>query len=155
MNLKLYMKKTKVTKRTYVDKWIDEGLIPGAVRDGKDYSFPESARRPYRDGHLKAGMPADKIRAHIVKASLLRQHISAPVFYMSEGEFKTMIADLESANLLTTRIEDGITYYDSTQKTRGYTKKPLHEIGSFVQGCLRSIAEGATTAAIDALTNGN
>ena len=149
------MKKTKASRKAYVDKWIDNGLIPGAVRDKNGYIFPESARRPYRDGHLKAGMSAHKIRAHIVKAVILRQHISSSTFYMSEGEFQGMIADLEKADLVIIRIEDGITYYDSTQKTKEYANKSLREIGNFVQGCLKSIAEGATSAVINAYAGGN
>ena len=66
-----------------------------------------------------------------------------------------MIADLEKADLVIIRIEDGITYYDSTQKTKEYANKSLREIGNFVQGCLKSIAEGATSAVINAYAGGN
>ena len=150
MDLKKFMKKTGVTKKKYVDKWIDDDLIPGAVRKDGVYSFPESARRPYRGGNLKAGLSADKIRAHIVKAAILRHHISANSCHMSAGEFSAMITDLANADLIQIRVEDGVTYYDSTQKTRDYAKKSLHELGRFVQDCLKSLAEGATTAAINA-----
>lgn len=142
IGIREYMKKVGVTKLKYVDEWIDSGLIPGAVRDGKGYHFPDSARRPYRDPHLKPGIPADKIRAHIIKAALTRRHITAKACYMSDGEFDTMIGNLADAGLLIVRTEDGIQYYDSTEKTREYLNSSLKEIGKFVQSCLSITAKG-------------
>ena len=155
MNLKQYMMKTGVTKKAYVDLWIDNDLIPGASRIDGVYTFPDSSRRPYRDSHLKPGLPAEKIRAHIIKAALLRQHISASTCFMSNGEFAAMISDLDNAGLLSVRIEDGITYYDSKQKSKASENQSLRAIGKFVQECLaitaNNVAEGATKAVIDKL----
>lgn len=156
MNLKQYMEKTGVTKKKYVVEWLNKDLIPGANDEGGEYSFPDSARRPYRDGHLKAGLSAEKIRAHIIKATLARQHITAVACHMSDGEFQAMISDLVEADLVRIRIEDDITYYDSTRKSEEYKNRSLREIGKFVQECMgiiaKNVAEGATKAAINDAT---
>ena len=46
MTLKNYMKKTGVTKRKYVEEWLDKDLIPGVSKDTQtgEYVFPNSAR---------------------------------------------------------------------------------------------------------------
>jgi len=145
LDLKRFMNKTGVTKKKYVDIWIDNKLIPGAVRDtdNNTYSFPDSALRPYQCSALKAGIGAEKKRVHIVKAALLEQHITAEACYESPGAFKTMINDLVSAGLIQRRTEDGIEYYDSTTKSAAYKNKNIKEIRSFVHECLKAISEGA------------
>lgn len=150
LDLKDFMKKTGVTKKCYVDEWLDDGLIPGAVRNKETnaYSFPDSARRPYKCGGLKPGASAEKIRAHIVKAALLRHYVSPQTCYMSEGEFAVMVADLERAGLIVTRTEDGIEYIDSTTKSEAYKKKSIEPLTRFIQECLKSLAEGAAKGAV-------
>ena len=75
---------------------------------------------------------------------------------MSDGEFQAMISDLVEADLVRIRIEDDITYYDSTRKSEEYKNRSLREIGKFVQECMgiiaKNVAEGATKAAINAAT---
>ena len=63
-------------------------------------------------------MTADKVRAHIVKDVILRQHISSPVFYMNGGDSQGMIADSGKDDLAAIRIEEDITHDDSAQKTK-------------------------------------
>ena len=54
-DLKGFMNFAGVTKKKYVDDWIDKDLIPGAFRDKEKntYSFPDSSRRPYRNSGLR------------------------------------------------------------------------------------------------------
>lgn len=150
-DLKGYMDFVGVSKKKYVDEWIDLNLIPGAVRDIEKgtYSFFDSSRRPYRSGALKAGLTADKLRSHIVKAAIKRQHITADACYMSPGEFDAMIDDLAEHDLVQKRIEDGVTYYDSTAKSDEYKNKSLKEIGKFVKDCLAVVAENAAKGAVE------
>lgn len=152
LDLNQFMKKTNVSKRKYVDEWFQKNLIPGATCVEGKYSFPDSARRPYRNRHLKAGISADILRAHIVKAALLRQHICVDMCFMSPGEFLGMIKDLERADLITIRTEDDITYYDSTIKSSAYKNKSLKEIGKFVQDCIEAAAKGATKGYLEHVT---
>lgn len=144
IDLKGFMRNTGVTRKEYVDQWIDKGLIPGAERDtyAKTYSFPDSARRPYRNKSLKAGLAGNKLRAHIVKAAINRQHITANACFMSDGEFQDMISELVKAGLIRIRVEDDIEYYDSTIKSEAYKKESFNELGDFVQNCLKACAEG-------------
>lgn len=148
LNLKDFMEKVGVTKKCYVDSWIDKGLIPGAKRDlsTNTYTFLDSSRRPYQSHALKAGLSAEKIRAHIVKASIMRQHITASACFMSLGEFQSMIHDLSNAGLIQIRTEDEVEYYDSTTKSSEYSGKSLKEVCSFVQSCIKAAAEGVATA---------
>lgn len=151
LDLQQYMKKVDVSKKEYVDRWIDEGLIPGATRKNGIYSFPDSARRPYCDGHVNPNLPASKIRAHIIKAVVSRRHISASTFFMSNGEFEEMIKDLSEAELVRVRIEDSITYYDSTSKADTYKGKKLQFIQKSLETLAKGVAEGVATALINRL----
>lgn len=154
MTIKEYMKKTNVSKRKYVELWIEDGLIPGVVKDEKtgELFFPESARRPYR-ARLKPNAKASVIRASILNACLKQEHISNKTYGLSEGEFSSFINDLLFAGLINERIEDGITYYDSTLKADEYRDKSVKFIEKIVINCLKVVTEnaayGATKAVIE------
>ena len=149
-DLKGFMDFVGVTKKKYVDDWIDNDLIPGAIRDKEKntYSFLDSSRRPYRSHALKAGISADKIRGHIVKAALARHHIFASMCYMNSDEFDDMIDELVSCELIRRRVADGVTYYDSTIKSEAYKNKKLSEIERFVKECLAIVSESAAKGAV-------
>ena len=148
-----FKEKVGVTKNEYVQEWLDNNLIPGAVKGDKitDAKFLDSSRRPYRSRWLKADTDADKVRAHIVKACINRQHITKETCHASKGEFDGFIAELEKADLLRIRIEDGIEYYDSTLKSSAYANRSLNEIKSFVFEALKAVSEGAAKGATAAI----
>lgn len=148
-----FKEKVGVTKNEYVQEWLDNNLIPGAVKGDKitDAKFLDSSRRPYRSRWLKADTDADKVRAHIVKACINRQHITKETCHASKGEFDGFIAELEKADLLRIRIEDGIEYYDSTLKSTAYANRSLNEIKSFVIEALKAVSEGAAKGATAAI----
>ena len=153
MDLKQYMKKVGVSRKEYVDRWLDKGLIPGAERDAETdtYRFPDSARRPYQKG-LKGGMNADRVRTHIVKAALERKYISAEICFASPGEFQTMVDALVEAGWVVKRVEDGIEYLDSTTKSSAYRSNKLDELHKILLESLSTLAkatsEGTVTAVI-------
>ena len=148
-----FKEKVGVTKNEYVQEWLDNNLIPGAVKGDKitDAKFLDSSRRPYRSRWLKTDTDADKVRAHIVKACINRQHITKETCHASKGEFDGFIAELEKADLLRIRIEDGIEYYDSTLKSSAYANRSLNEIKSFVIEALKAVSEGAAKGATAAI----
>ena len=152
MNMREYMKKVGVTKVKYVERWLEQDLIPGIIKGEplSDTKFPDSARRPYCEGSLKPELSADKIRAHIVKACIQRRHITKDTCYASQGEFKGYIRDLEKAGLISIRLEDGIVYYDSTLKSDAYIGKNLMAISRFVCAAIEAASKGATTAMLEA-----
>ncbi|MCM1232246.1 MAG: hypothetical protein NC489_19150 [Ruminococcus flavefaciens] len=145
-----YMKKVGVTKKKYVTDWLAKDLIPGALQDEAtgEYSFPESARRPYRCSSLKANTKAPQIRAHIVKACINRQHITKDMCFMSEGEFNGMIDDLVNAGWIRRRVEDEITYYDSTERSDTYSGQPLKELVKILNSTLSVVAEAAARGTV-------
>ena len=63
----------------------------------------------------------------------------------------SFIAELEKADLLRIRIEDGIEYYDSTLKSSAYANRSLNEIKSFVIEALKAVSEGAAKGATAAI----
>ena len=148
-----FKEKVGVTKNEYVQEWLDNNLIPGAVKGDKitDAKFLDSSRRPYRSRWLKSDTDADKVRAHIVKACINRKHITKETCHASKGEFDGFIAELEKADLLRIRIEDGIEYYDSTLKSSAYANRSLNEIKSFVIEALKAVSEGAAKGATAAI----
>lgn len=155
MDLKAYMKKVGVTKKEYVDNWIDLKLIPGATRDEEkqSYSFLDSSLRPYRDAKLKPGIDADRVRAHIVKAAINMQYISAEICYMSRGQFDTMVSEMVDAGILQLRAEDGIVYIDSTMKSVEFKNKGVKEIRKFILEVLSTVTKAFSEGAAKGLTN--
>ena len=152
MTFKDYMKKTRVTKRKYVDEWLEKDLIPGVSKDSQtgEYIFPNSARRPYRP-RLKSNANAPTIRASILNACLKREYIFHGIYNMSHGEFLSFINDLLKAELISERVEDGITYYDSTIKSDIYRGKSIKVIRKFVIDCLGTVIEKTAYGAMKAL----
>ena len=145
MDYRAYMEKVGVSKRKYVEKWLEAGLIPGAVPGERleEAQFPDSARRPYRSGALRAGLTAEQIRAHMVKACLLRRHIQPETFRLSTGEFQGYLAELEAAGLLRQRREDGIFYYNATPKAGEGQGMDLRALRRFVLDVVEAASKGA------------
>lgn len=136
IDINQYIKKVGVTKKSYVQKWIDHGQIPGVQKD-KDgnYQFPDSARRPYQS-RCNSKSTAKVIRGAIVNACLKRQYISADTFSLSEKEFDSYVTDLIRAELIVKREEDGIVYYDSTLKSDSVKGEKASEIVKWVNRCI-------------------
>lgn len=152
MTIKEYMKKTGVTKKKYVENWLKEGLVPGVRKDNVsgEWIFPDSARRPYR-ARLKSNSDACMIRASILNACLKREYVSYKTYHMSKGEFLSFINDLLTAELICERVEDNITYYDSTIKSDKYRGKSVKVIRKFIIDCLGEVVEKATYGMTKAL----
>lgn len=154
MTINEFMKKVGVSKKKYVEKWIECDLIPGVIKDDEtgEWFLPNSARRPYRS-KCRANASASTIRASILRACLKREHISNETYNMSEGEFLRFIEELVNADLISVRIEDGITYYDSTIKSDTYKNKSVKELKKIILECIGIVAEktsyGTTKAIMD------
>ncbi len=154
ISLKEYMNNTGVTKVKYVERWLENGWIPGVIKGNKvsDTLFPDSARRPYSSRWLKPGINADKLRVHIVKACLSRRHISKELCFASAREFEVLVSELEQAGLISRSVEDGITYFDSTQKSQSFVGKSSAAFRKFVleavEAAAKAAAEGAVTACL-------
>ena len=139
------------TKKSYVKKWLDGHLIPGVTLAPslEDTLFPRSARRPYRfRAKIKPTTTAKDIRTHIVNACIRREHIMSDMCHMSKNEFALIIQDLVKNDLIRVRREDGITYYDSTQKCDSYNGRRFEDLRKFVINMIKTAAEGAVEGAI-------
>lgn len=146
LTMKEFMEKVGVTKQAYVLEWIDRKLIPGVQKEGDTYLFPDSARRPYRS-RCKPNCSAKIIRGAIVNACLKRQHISASTFCLSDGEFESYVDDLIKAELIISRKEDGIYYYDSTLKSEQFSELGVEKIAKQVHKCICAIEPALSIAA--------
>lgn len=146
-----FMKRNGVSKKEYVRQWIEEGLIPGVIKDEStgELLFPESARRPYRP-RCKSTAKAPTIMTSIVKACIKRQHVSARTYSMSPSEFQNMVQQLEIAGLIKSRIDNGITYYDATIESEEYANRKFHVLQQYVLKCISSVAEAAVKGATEA-----
>lgn len=141
MTIEKFMKKTGVTKKQYVLEWLEAGLIPGARLVDGVWDIPDSARRPYRS-RCKAGAPSKVICAAMVNACLKRQHIMVATFpQLCQSEFDGYIAQLAAKELIALRQADGITYYDSTVKSRAMEGEGWLKVQKFVVQCLGQVAE--------------
>ena len=152
MDIEAYKAKCGISSSRYIEGWLKEDLIPG-VRSGpslEDYFFPDSARRPYRyRGKIKPTTDATSIRAHIVNACIRREHITKEMCFATQGEFNSMIEDLTTCGLISVRVEDNITYYDSTSRSDLYEGKKFSAIKKFVLDALEAIAKGVTEGGLN------
>ena len=144
MDLKTFMERTGVKRKSTVDKWLREGYIPGAFinESTNEWEFPDSSRRPHAV-HLKPNADANKIRASMVYACIKRHHISAQIYKLGESEFNALIADLVSAGLIEIRKDGIYAYYDSTHKCQKYRGRTYSQIAIFVRKCLEVTTEAA------------
>lgn len=147
-----FMRKTGITKIKYVDRWLDQQLIPGAYLDKEkgEWYIPPSARRPYI-ARIKPGAKANTIRASIVKACLKRQHISAKTYFMSPGEFEAMLDELETLGVIRRRIEDGITYFDDTPKSASWQGNSNRQIEKAIHELFKVAVESVVKASVERL----
>lgn len=152
MTIAQFMKKTNVTRKQYVLDWLEAGLIPGAhlLEDGT-WDIPDSARRPYRS-RCKGG--SKSICTAMVNACLKQQHIMVATFpQLDQSEFDAYIAQLAAADLIALRQAHGVTYYDSTVKSRTMEGEGWKKLQKFVVLCLgeaaKQVAYGTAKAWLD------
>ena len=60
------------------------------------------------------------------------------------------MSELEQAGLIRRSVEDGITYFDSTEKSKAYCEKPLAELRNFVLDMLETVSKAAAKGAVSA-----
>lgn len=150
--MKEFMRRTGVTKKKYVEKWIEEGLIPGVTADPVtgEYIIPPYARRPYRPRY-KPNADATTIRTSMLNGCLKRQHISPEIYDMKPLEFFGYINDLKALGLIREWESDGVTYYDTTAKCDEMKDTSLRKLRKFVLDALREISEGVAFAVMKSL----
>lgn len=136
ISLKEYMDNTGVTKVKYVERWLENGWIPGVIKGNKvsETLFPDSARRPYSSRWLKPGINADKLRVHIVKACLSRRHISKELCFASAREFEVLVSELEQAGLIRRSVEMASPILIQRRKANPSLENPLLH---FANSCLK------------------
>ena len=137
-----FMNNYGIKKKETVIKWILENLIPGADLVS-DY-VPDSARPPYTKARAKN---VNSIYYSIVDASRKRYHVLPKIYKICEDEFNGYIDRLVNANLIEIRITDNITYYDAPLPDKNCNRK---FILSALEACSKGIAEGVTSAMINA-----
>lgn len=115
--------KTNGIKVSRVEKWIKDGLIPGADLD--ENHVPDSARMPYTQARAKN---AKAIYRSIVQATKQRRHVLSQIYGICPEEFESYINQLIEAGLIVRRKTDGITYYDATPKAINADDKNLKQI---------------------------
>lgn len=149
MSILEFVKKYGV-KRKNVEKWIKDGWLPGVYYDEatKNWVIPNSARRPYKSRYIKPTATATELRSHVVKACIKRKHISPLILYTSRGEFDALIKELIQARLIVERVEDGVTYYDSTKQADTYDNKPMKYLRKFVLECVEAAARGVVNGVL-------
>lgn len=152
IDLREYKRNVGVSKNKYVAEWLEKELIPGAKRapDLENTMFPNSARRPYRGrGRIKANANANVLRTHIVKAALRREYFSRKMCFASEAEFRWLVDELVATNLIRVRVEEGITYFDSTCLSEKYLNCSFNNLRQFVLDAINAAAKGVAAACLD------
>ena len=110
------------TKEATVVKWLEAGYVPGTTKVDGVFCIPQSARKPYTKNRAKTG---SAILKSIVKACDLRLGICAAVYKISEAEFAGYIDALVHSHLIDPYQDDGITYYNVTDKGANWLKHPF------------------------------
>lgn len=134
----MFMNNYGIKKKETVIKWILEKLIPGADL-ATDY-VPDSARPPYTKARAK---DTDSIYYSIVVASHKRYHVLPKIYKICDDEFNGYISRLVEANLISIRVTDNITYYDTPPTTKKCNRKFILKA---IEACSKGISEGVATA---------
>lgn len=101
------------TKEATVVNWLEKGYVPGTTKVDEAFRIPQSARKPYTKNRAKTGCA---ILKSIVQACDLRLGICAAVYKIPEAEFSGYIDALVRSQLISEYQDDGITYYNVTDK---------------------------------------
>lgn len=107
------------TKEATVVNWLEKGYVPGTTKVDGTFRIPQSARKPYTKNRAKTG---SAILKSMVKACDLRFGICAAVYKIPEAEFSGYIETLVHSQLISTYQDDGITYYNVTDKGADWLK---------------------------------
>lgn len=110
------------TKEATVVKWLEKGYVPGTTKVDGVFRIPQSARKPYTKNRAKTG---SAILKSMVKVCDLRLGICATVYKIPEVEFSGYIETLVHSQLISTFQDDGITYYNVTDKGVDWLKHPF------------------------------
>ena len=132
--------------------WLEKGYVPGAIKDEQnEWAIPDSARAPYLNAKAKT---PDSIFVSIVKASYQRKHVFAKLYGITSLEFDGYIEQLVTAGLIVKRIEDNITYYDATLRSKEYIDKnsKKYTLHKFVLDAIEKVSKGTTTAVMEEAT---
>lgn len=132
-----------------VNKWLENGYIPGAINNNGEWTIPDSARAPYTEARAKNRC---KIFASILMGSNKGKHVLPKIYKISENEFLTYVSQLVNAGLLVIRNEDGVDYYDVTLNTSDYlsTSPSKKAFNKFINNALAAVSEGVATAILNA-----
>lgn len=110
------------TKEATVVNWLEKGYVPGTTKVDGVFRIPQSARKPYTKNRAKKG---SAILKSIVRACDLRLGICAAIYKIPEAEFSGYIETLVHSQLISAYQDDGITYYNVTDKGADWLKQPF------------------------------
>lgn len=150
IDLETYKKNNRVRQNRTVQGWLRKRLIPGVINAPslEDVRFPNSARSPYRyRSKIKRDTPS--VCAHVVNAAVNNEYIDCRMCHIPEIDFNNAIALLLQSDLINVRIEEGVTYYNSTANSEPLSGKHLKEIRQFVLDLSEAVARGATAGALN------
>ena len=141
----------------------------GVVQQAAPELFAESGDRaillfqnPEEVLHCAAPVPdvadllCDRILLGLGLFELLAECIETLVVFglvlcdRTQGEFNSMIEDLTTCGLISVRVEDNITYYDSTSRSDLYEGKKFSAIKKFVLDALEAVSKGIAEGSLNA-----
>lgn len=129
----------KTSEKTVI-KWINNGYIPGASVENN--YVPDSARKPYTKARAKN---SDAVYCSIVKACMNFCHVVPALYNMRDDEFNGYIDRLIAAGYISTRVADGVTYYDAAITASDFSKSKLLKD---LLPIIKATSEGVATAAL-------
>ena len=103
-----------------------------------------------------ADLSGDHILLGLGRLELLAECIETLVVFglvlcdRTQGEFNSMIEDLTTCGLISVRVEDNITYYDSTSRSDLYEGKKFSAIKKFVLDALEAVSKGIAEGSLNA-----
>lgn len=139
MTISDFATKVKTSEKTVI-RWINNGYIPGASVENN--YVPDSARKPYTKARAKN---SDAVYCSIVKACMNFCHVVPALYDMCDDEFNGYIDRLIAAGYISTRVADGVTYYDAAITASDFSKSKLLKD---LLPIIKAASEGVATAAL-------
>ena len=139
MTISDFATKVKTSEKTVI-RWINNGYIPGVSADNN--SLPESPSKPYTKARPKH---SDAVYSSLVQACMNFCHVVPALYNMRDDEFNGYIDRLIAAGYISTRVADGVTYYDAAITASDFSKSKLLKD---LLPIIKAASEGVATAAL-------
>lgn len=153
MTIEEFMTSFNISKRSTIERWLEEDLIPGSRRNKQgEWDLSKFARPPYTKARARK---ASSIYISIVDGCNQRKCVFAKLYKIPQEEFQIYIDQLIRASLISVKRDRGVEFYFATPTSIDYKndRKGLKRIIKTFDPLIAAASYGVTKAVLDKADN--